>query len=232
MKKVVFFDLGGTLLVMRRDRIFRRVLSEEGRAVDLERVHSAYAATEAWWLSFYGTHVMSPDETLEAYRVLDQRVFSLLFPRENEAEALRISKLVRKRWPELEADFPLALYPDAEPALANLKSEGFSMGLVSNAPADTERVVDALGLSKYLDPVVISGAVGYTKPNPEIFKIALRQAGLGPEEAVHVGDLYEADVVGARNAGVTGILIDRDGSHEGRDCLRIRSLTEVRRHLT
>jgi len=231
LKKAVFFDLGGTLLVMRRDRIFRKVMEEEGRDVPVERIHSAYLEEEQWWLTHYGTHTMSPEQTTEAYRHLDQRVFSVLFPEEPETESFRISRLVRKRWPELEKDIPLALYPDAEPTLSRLRGEGFSMGLISNAPADTLRAVEALGLKAYLDHIVISGSVGYTKPHPEIFRIALKLAGVESKEAVHVGDLYEADVVGARNAGIEGILLDREGSHIGPPCLRIKSLSEIHAYL-
>jgi HAD superfamily hydrolase (TIGR01549 family) len=225
--RAVFFDLGGTLLVMRRDRIFQRVLMEERREMDLEKIHSAYLSAEPQWLSFYGSKVLTPDQTVEAYQELDQKVFSTLFPDESNVEAMRVSRLVRERWPELESEIPLVLYPDAEPTLARLRADGFSMGLISNAPADTGRVVEALGISKYLDTVVISGVVGYTKPHPEIFRIALRDAEVTPGEAVHVGDLYEADVVGAQNAGIEGILIDRDDSRPGLDCPRIGSLSEV-----
>jgi len=226
-KKAVFFDLGGTLLVMRRDRIFRRVLIEEGWDVPLEKIHTTYLEEERWWLSHYGPRSMSPEQTTEAYRHLDQRVFSALFPDETEAESLRVSRQVRKRWPELGNEIPLALYPDVEPTLTRLKFEGFSMGLISNAPADTAKTVESLGLNDYLDPVVISGSVGYTKPNPEIFRIAMKLADVQPEMAAHVGDFYEADVAGAKNAGMLGILLDREGSFDGPDCPRIGSLSEV-----
>jgi len=225
--RAVFFDLGGTLLVMRRDRIFRRVLQEVGRDVDLERIHSAYLKAESWWLSYYGARVLNEEETAEAYRDLDQKVFSALYPGESGPEAFRISKLVRKRWPELETEIPLELYPDAEPTLERLVGDGYALGLISNAPADTSRAVRALGLTKYLGTIVISGVVGYTKPHPEIFRIALRETGVDASEAVHVGDLYEADVIGARNAGMEGILIDRDGTQRSPDCPRVRSLSEI-----
>jgi HAD superfamily hydrolase (TIGR01549 family) len=225
--RAVFFDLGGTLLVMRRDRIFLRVLIENGRDMDLEKIHSAYQSAELQWLSFYGSRVLTPGQTEEAYRVLDQRVFSSLFPDENEVEARRVSREVRKRWPELESEIPLALYPDAEPTLIRLRADGYSLGVISNAPADTGRVVEILGISNYFDTVVISGAVGYSKPHPEIFRIALRNLEVNPGEALHVGDVYEADVIGARNAGVEGVLIDRDGTRPELDCPRVKSLTEV-----
>jgi len=212
---------------MRRDRIFRRVLQEEGWEVDLGQVHSAYLKAESWWIPYYAARVLNAEETAEAYRVLDQKVFSILYPGEREPEALRISKLVRKRWPELESEIPLELYPDAEPTLERLVRGDYALGLISNAPADTIRAVEALGLTKYLGTIVISGAVGYTKPHPEIFRIALRRAGVDAAEAIHVGDLYEADVVGARNAGMEGILVDRDSTHLGSDCPRVQNLTEI-----
>jgi putative hydrolase of the HAD superfamily len=229
--KAVFFDLGGTLLVMRRDRIFRTVLAEEGYRIGVSAVHSAYIKAESWWLSTYGVRVMTPAETADAYRDLDEKVFSALFPRESHPEAIRVSRLVRKRWPELEGEIPLELYPDVDPTLTRLKKDGYVMGLVSNAPADTGRVVEALGLSKYLDSVVISGAVGYSKPNPEIFRIALKEVDAAPGEAVHVGDLYEADIVGARNAGIAGLLIDRDSKSHGLDCPCLSDLEEVYKYL-
>jgi len=225
--RAVFFDLGGTLLVMRRDRIFRKVLQEAGRDAGLERIHSAYLKAESWWVPHYAARVLSEEETAEAYRDLDQKVFSLLYPGESETEAFRVSKLVRRKWPELETEIPLELYPDVEPSLGRLAGSGYALGLISNAPADTIRVVEALGLRRYLGTIVISGAVGYTKPHPEIFRIALREAGVEAPEAIHVGDLYEADVVGARNAGMEGILIDRDDSDWRPDCPRVRSLAEI-----
>ena len=231
-KRAVFFDLGGTLLVMRRDRVFRRVLQGEGRLVELEKIHSAYLKVEPAWLSFYGARILTAEETEDAYRDLDQKVFSALYPLEDQSEAFRISRLVRKRWPELESEIPLALYPDVEPTLARLLGDGYLLGLISNAPADTRRAVEAVGLSRYLGPVVISGVVGYSKPHPEIFRIALREAGVTAVEAVHVGDVYEADVVGARNAGMEGILIDRDGSQAGMDCPRVESLSEIYRYIS
>jgi HAD superfamily hydrolase (TIGR01549 family) len=223
----VFFDLGGTLVVTRRERIFRRVLTEQSRKASLKSIHNAYSRTEPWWLSVYGKMVLTPGETDEAYRVLDAKVFSALFPGEGQTEADRVSRVVRRRWPDLEGEIPLKLYPDVEPTLARLSRDGLILALVSNAPADTTKVVEELGLRRYLKHVVISGVVGYTKPNPGIFRVALKQAGVHPSQTIHVGDIYESDVVGARNAGIEGILLDRDGLAAGSDCPTIRTLDEV-----
>ena len=51
--------------------------------------------------------------------------------------------------------------------------------------------------------------------------------GMAPREAVHVGDTYEDDVMGARSAGLRPILVDREDRHPEADCLRVRNLREV-----
>ena len=225
--RAVFFDLGGTLLVMRRSRIFRAVINEAGRDAPLHVIDGAYMGLEGWWLSTYAAVPMTPGETDEAYRRLYEKVFSSLFPDADQAEALRVSRRVRERWPVLEKNVPLELYQDVEPTLGELKRRGYALGLISNAPADTERIVGPLGLDRYMSNFVFSGVVGYTKPHPEIFNIALRRAGVRPEESVHVGDLYDADVVGARNAGMKGLLIDRTGTRREADCPTMSDLGQI-----
>lgn len=225
--RAVFFDLGGTLLVMRRDRIISRVLSDAGYPATPKQVHSAYCKAEPPWLADCGERKMTGDETEEAYRQLDAMVFELLFPGQPEEEVKRVSTLARRMWPLMEKTFPLELYPDVVPTLGRLGSDGYTLGLVSNAPPDTMGAIRSLGLHRYLPIIVVSGLVGFSKPNPEIFWIALRQADIAPAEAVHIGDLYEADVVGARNAGMQGVLIDRDGTQDSHDCPKIRALDEI-----
>ncbi len=80
--------------------------------------------------------------------------------------------------------------------------------------------------------VVTSQEAGVNKPNREIFQEALRQAGIQAPEAIYVGDQYRIDVVGANEAGMKGVLLDRGNYfEETADCLRIRSLTQVVEHL-
>ena len=225
--KAIFFDLGGTLLVMRRAKILRIILTEDGREVSPESVHSAYAKLDSWWLSKYGNRALSPEATTESYVDMRSKAFSELFPLEGPSEVQRLSELAQRRWPDLEKSVPLELYPDTEPLLRKLTRDGYSLALISNAPPDTAQVVEALGLTRYPSPVVISGVVGFSKPHPEIFRIALRQANVSPNQTVHVGDLYEADVIGARSAGITGVLIDREGIGTRYDCPRIKGLDEV-----
>jgi putative hydrolase of the HAD superfamily len=64
------------------------------------------------------------------------------------------------------------------------------------------RVIEEAGLHPHLDAVVISEAVGFRKPRPEIFLATLDALGVGAEETVHVGDDLRADVGGAAPLGI------------------------------
>jgi len=218
--------------MMRRDRVLQRVLAERGREVSLERVHSAYSRIESRWLLSYGNRAISPEETNEAYRQKDNQVLRDLFPEVSHEEAEGLSKAAREGWVRLERDLPPELYPDAEPLLRRLRTDGYRLALVSNAPSDTLAIIDALGLRRFMGSVVVSGVVGFSKPHPEIFRTALRETGTEAGETVHVGDVYESDIVGARSAGIEGILIDRDGGQPRPDCPSITSLDEVYRYLS
>lgn len=75
---------------------------------------------------------------------------------------------------------------------------------------------------------IISGEdVKAYKPRREIYEKALQLAGCRPEEVIHVGDDLEGDVEGAKNAGITPILLDRKSEHMDVDCRRVRSLPEI-----
>jgi putative hydrolase of the HAD superfamily len=92
--------------------------------------------------------------------------------------------------------------------------------------------LNELGLPSWLEIIVTSQDSGFNKPQPEIFQEALRRAGVQPAQAVYVGDQYRVDCVGARSAGMQGILLDRhDYFKEITDCPRIRSLSEVVEYL-
>ena len=62
---------------------------------------------------------------------------------------------------------------------------------------------------------------------PRIFNCALAAVGVSAEETVHVGDTYEADIVGAQSVGIRPILLDRDGTQAGRWHETIQSLAEL-----
>jgi putative hydrolase of the HAD superfamily len=127
---------------------------------------------------------------------------------------------------ELVAAIRFSAYPDAIPALSELRDRGLRLVAVSNWDCSLPRVLDRCGLGELLDGTITSAETGSRKPDPAIFQRALELAGCEAAEALHVGDTAEEDVVGARAAGIRPLLIDRDGG--GGD---IASLEEIDQHL-
>lgn len=119
--------------------------------------------------------------------------------------------------------------PQAEHLLNKLRSKGLALGVVSNGPRQVRRVLSAHGFNRFLRTTVISDEFGHEKPNAAIFRQALDNLGLSADECVYVGDVPAADMRGALNAGMAGILIDRKNKYPnpGVSCLRIRQLTEL-----
>ena len=104
------------------------------------------------------------------------------------------------------------LYEDAPPVLRELRRHGLSIGLVSNTSRDLARFVDTFSLE--VDAWVSSGSHGKVKPSPSIFLAVLELLGVGPQEAVMVGDSLSDDVEGARSLGMHAFLLDRAGRVE------------------
>jgi 2-haloacid dehalogenase/putative hydrolase of the HAD superfamily len=98
------------------------------------------------------------------------------------------------------------LYDDSIPFLRELKGRGVKIILVTNTTKKVRRIVRDLDLDKYVDHVVASCDVNLMKPHPKIFYHASLLAE-GP--AVHIGDVYEIDYIGARRAYLNAILLDR-----------------------
>jgi putative hydrolase of the HAD superfamily len=119
-------------------------------------------------------------------------------------------------------------YPDAAPALRGLRAAGIRTVVVSNWDASLHERLTETGLAVLVDGALASAEVGAAKPAGAIFEAALELAGAAPEEVWHVGDTVEADVVGARDAGLTPVLIDRDGTGGApRGVSVIAALTEL-----
>lgn len=101
------------------------------------------------------------------------------------------------------------LYDDVESSLRSFRERGLALGVVSNWDSRLRGIAEGLGLCGLVDFLVISSEAGVRKPDPGIFRLALEKSGVRPEEAIHVGDLAEEDVEGARRAGIRGVLIER-----------------------
>lgn len=119
--------------------------------------------------------------------------------------------------------------PGTREALQMLREAGLRPTAVCNASGAAEQELMEQGLRPFLDTVVDSHVVGFKKPGPRIFRYALAVAQAEPECTIHVGDLYNVDVAGARTAGLHAILIDPFEDWEHVDCVRVPDLLTLSR---
>lgn len=102
------------------------------------------------------------------------------------------------------------LFDDTLPCLDWLRAAGIKLAAVTNASGAHQRAkLDCLGIGRFFDTVLIAGELGAAKPDPVIFHTACSRLDVDPEQALHVGDLLEADALGARDAGLHGVWLNR-----------------------
>ena len=119
-----------------------------------------------------------------------------------------------RRWYQHNRFLGLALFPDAVETLTRVRRAlpGRRVGVITNGPADVQRAkVELLALEPYVDFALISGEFGAAKPEPAIFREALRLGEATAAEAIFVGDSPEFDIAGARAAAIRSIWMNRTG---------------------
>jgi putative hydrolase of the HAD superfamily len=192
--EAIFFDVGQTFLYP--DFPFlKNLLAEYGVATDSETLNKGAALArekifrhrekENWkeyftcWMELAGAPAQNIPEIL-------QRIFE-----RHKREHL---------WNWLD--------PTAPEVFAELKKLGYRLGVISNSDGSIAGSMKKFGLAHFFDCILDSQVVGIEKPDPRIFALALQQLNLPAEKCVYVGDNYDRDVVGARRAGITPILLD------------------------
>lgn len=97
-------------------------------------------------------------------------------------------------------------FKNMEYILKELKNKGIRLGMITNGFTKFQSLnLQALGIHKYIDTILISEQEGIKKPQPEIFLRALEKLGVTPEDSLYVGDHPENDVIGALNVGMNAV---------------------------
>lgn len=113
--------------------------------------------------------------------------------------------------------------------LQHLKKRG-SVNVLSNGFANLQfRKLQSAGLDRYIDLMVLSDDIGVTKPDKRLFDYALEKAKANAETTLMIGDNYDADILGAYNAGWKTIFFNRRGESIGNNVadLVVQSLEEI-----
>ena len=108
-----------------------------------------------------------------------------------------------------------------------LKARGIILGVISNWDSRLTSTLENLKLADHFKFILPSAVVGSAKPDNKIFEEALRLSGVKPHEACHIGDEVKTDIVGARNVGIHGILLDRDNRFDDSIQPKVKSFLEL-----
>lgn len=226
--RAVFFDAGYTLLAPHPSiaEVVVAACAARGLVLDRAAVDAALPRAEATLRRRAKANPHTWGDEAEIERMWVAYFTELLRPALPEASAAEVHDAAHAVEDAFNEATSYALYPDVVPTLDALKARELTLGVISDWGVGLGLVLRHHDLVQYFDFAVISAAVRRAKPDPELFYTALRRADAIPDYALHVGDSYVLDILGARAAGITPVLIDRAGRYDPAqlDCLVVRDL--------
>jgi putative hydrolase of the HAD superfamily len=213
MIKAVFFDLYHTLICYDppQEESLARVLNDFGIEVAPEVLRRPIVVADEFIYQEHSRLSISKRSDEEKKSLFAQYQAMVLKEAGIEPTDELIGNILSKMQ---QIKFSRVLFDDVLPVLTELKGKELILGLISNVDSDITPLLDKLGLSQLLQVVVTSQETGYMKPQPEIFKEAAKQACVQVSEAIYIGDQYQIDVLGAKKAGMQGVLLDRNSYFE------------------
>lgn len=224
--EAVFFDVGNTLLLPYPswEGVTLEVMERFGYTATEEEVRRGMIAADRYYEERYWS-----DDSFWANEKDASEMWSSLYARALEEMGVDGDRdlIGRAIYDHFGDGDRWRTYPDVVPVFERLRAEGFRLALVSNWDSRLAKLCFDMGLYRYLDAVLSSASVGLIKPDPKIFSVACERLSVAPERAVHVGDHYYADVLGARSAGVAVVMIDRFGWGHTADVPVIKDLYEL-----
>jgi putative hydrolase of the HAD superfamily len=103
----------------------------------------------------------------------------------------------------------------------------YELAVISNADGSIEDVLTRCGIARCFRTITDSGLVGWEKPHPEIFRLALKSMNAIPQESLYVGDVYSVDYLGATGAGMQAVLMDVPGAYRDSGAPSVKDLVEL-----
>jgi putative hydrolase of the HAD superfamily len=215
-RRVIFFDVGNTLLFPNRATMLAPIAShchptlehwqalERRTKAEFDQGMQAGRVDHGFWWTFH-TYLLT--ELAEDAGIRD---------------ALR-QELVRNTQDSANWD---QILPGTREALDRIGAQ-FRIAVISNADGKIEEVLSRCGIADCFESITDSGIVGVEKPRPEIFEAALRTMNARADESLYVGDVYSVDYVGARNAGMEAVLFDVAGAYRDRHEPRVESVEQL-----
>ncbi len=227
--RAVIFDLGGTLMheraawepvIAQADEALTNYLREQGMELNLssfpsefrKRIDRYFRQREKDLLETSYSFVLRDVLADKGYRDIPDALIRTALD--------RLFAITQANWVPEE---------DALPTLKRLEESGYRLGMVSNAgdDQDVQQLARRFGIFPYFDFILTSAACSYRKPHPRIFEMALSNWYFLPSEAVMVGDNLDADIRGAKSAGLYAVWISRRAGQQNGDPLLVQPDAEL-----
>ena len=203
--KYIFFDLEHTLWDFETNskqalqQIFHEQKLNEKGIPSFEKLHQTYLPiNDRYWARYHNNIV--PKEKLRLGRFHDTlKALGI--------DDVALAENMAQNYLDISTKMT-TLFPDALDVLKYLQ-EKYSLHIITNGFADVQWVkIEQSGLKPFFEHIIISEEVGAPKPDKAIFEIAMERAFTHSEECIMIGDNYNTDIVGARNAGIDQIFFN------------------------
>lgn len=213
--KVIFFDVGNTLLFPNRERI-HAPLAERGIVPGVEHLRDLECRTKNAF-----DEIMTSNENIDHsfwWMFYTQLLSEIRFEDDAIRDQLVNNIRISGNWDRV--------IPNTAERLNEI-GKSHEIAVISNADGKIKDVLQRCGIADCFQTITDSGLVGYEKPHPEIFQRALKSMNAAPEQSLYVGDVYSVDYLGATGAGMHAVLMDIPCAYRDKTVPRVESLEEL-----
>jgi putative hydrolase of the HAD superfamily len=221
-KKHLFFDLDHTLWDFDKNSAFAfdTIFKQQGLDINLSDFLNIYIPRNQHYWKLYQVNQIS-HEDLRYYRLKD--VFDALQLEVSDALINLLSDEYIKYLPEFNH-----LFDGAIELLEYLKPK-YKLHIITNGFASVQtRKLENSNIGHYFETITNSEMAGVKKPHRDIFDFALSLANASKEESIMIGDSYEADVVGAIEAGIEAVFFNEHNITVEKPVLQVNHLLELK----
>lgn len=108
----------------------------------------------------------------------------------------------------------------------------YKLHIITNGFEEVQHLkLNNSGIKKYFNTITTSEEVGLKKPHPSVFQTAMTKASAVPQKSIMIGDSFEADIVGANNAGMNTLFFNYRNEVVIDPCFAVRNLAEIKNYL-
>ncbi len=223
--KDVFFDLDHTLWDFDKNSMlaFKRVFKKFKIEIEIESFIEVYEPINlAYWKKYREEQVTK--EILRRGRLIDS------FEKFNIEYSIRkIDEMADSYIEELPFDNHLF---DGTLAILDYLTVRYQLHIITNGFEEVQyKKLKNSGIYHYFSTITTSEEVGVKKPNPKVFKMALKKANANPNQSIMIGDSFEADILGAKNIGMNTLFYNYRNEIIPSDFNFINTLSEIKTHL-